>query len=118
MPLLAPFFREPLADGANTTDALHRFPLSRNGGTLVHVSIRIGNQGPAFVGASIIQEGEEEQIEFLGDREWVRSTVPNEAIDVYSFFGRVPFKPQSLLKIFVRNDSGAELVWEARWLTE
>ncbi len=120
MTIVAAARTELIADGDATSDADHQFALPTAGGTLYHVSIRIGGNGPAFVGASVLQQGDQAIVDFLGDREWVRgapATEENEVYDVYHWDGALPFKPLSLIKIFVDNNSGSTVVWKARWVT-
>ncbi len=88
---------------------------------LKHVLIRLSSfgQGPVLAGATIESKDQTIDSLILASREWIRTGNSASATpDVWAVAGDWPLPDNQNLVLFLRNDSGATVNWQANWLVE
>ncbi len=90
------------------------------GSVLRNVTINVdAGQGPCLAGAYLFQQGGNQTGVGLGPRKWIRSpSLGGQTGDFYGWQGSAAFIKNAVIRIYVRNDSGAEVTWFAQWVTD
>ncbi len=115
---------EELANATNTIDVDHTFKVRTLGRfrkpVLRSATITLNaSQGPCLAGMFLFKEPGLLNGIALGKREWIRSpSLGSQTGDIYQWTGEAAFSDQAEIRVYVRNDSGATVRWNAFWVTD
>lgn len=104
-------------DTATTVNFVASLPRFRR---LRHVLIRLRTQaqGPCIAGATVENRDQSIDSLLLKKRAVIRNGTLSSTTDQWIWHGDLPLPDNQNLIIFLRNDSGATVNWQANWLVE